>query len=187
MTSKPTLVAQTKAPSPPPAQQGSGDTFNWTDAIPWTLTIVISIATFYLGRRSVAIDNKRQLLIGDIKDLVLKMEQLCPLISAHQGGRPENAPSLEASRKEITELRKTASNYLFRIKDHLRSPTHQSDLETNYFRWKQATEGDSGLITNQKYKWSMGEIKRLETACESFIAELGKMRTQIASGKTRLK
>jgi hypothetical protein len=154
-------------------------------ALPWTLITVF--VGYKLGRRAKANDDTTTLVVDDVKLFLAKIEELCPLIAAHQAGTPSKGTSLEKSREHLTTLRKAAVAVHKRIQESLKSGNEQERWQGAYFKWRHSTDDDTGWITNKAKKWSRDSIKDLEKASDDYTQIISNLRNGIAQRRVKLK
>jgi hypothetical protein len=157
---------------------------DWWIMFPWILPIITLLGGYWLGRRNTILNNVVTLTLDDITTFREKIDQFIPLVKAHQRGTPcGETTTLEKSRENLTELRKTAASIHRQIHGSFQKKADKEEWMNAYRDWKEATEGETGWIINKKKKWSDEGIHRIEQASESYSETISRFRRRVAGNK----
>lgn len=166
---------------------------NQTGSLPeWSdITIFVPFLTlglgYWLGQFATRRNNVATLIQNDIAAFGQKIEVLCAFVKIHQRGNLiEGTTDLKKSREKLTDLRKEASSALNQIHSALKNTKHQKEWNDAYGYWKQATDGETGLITRKTDSWPPDAITKLDEACDRYLNTINRFRRQVASHKISL-
>lgn len=180
-------TTQTHAVVPQPPPPPNRTIPDWWVAVSLITPFLTLLLGYWLGQRATRTNNVATLVKDDITSFRTKIEAYIALVKAHQRGNPvDGTPNLNKSREYLTLLRKDAASAHRQIRSAIENATHQNEWKLAYIDWKQATEGESGLITRKTDAWSPDAIAKLEDTNEKYLETINRYRRQIASHKIKL-
>lgn len=158
--------------------------------IPWIIAVIgwaFAGLFYFLNRKSKITDTFTDMVVGDVKDFLEKMEEISCAVASHQGACPCKGSSLKESRQHLTTLRRAAVAVSGRIENALVNGLDRDEWKNLFRQWKIDSEGETGWITNKNKKWSQTRTERLEKDNEKFIRQVTGFRNRIATRKIKIK
>lgn len=145
-----------------------------------------ALLAYSLNRKSKKRDDGCQQITADINNLIQIVEKASIAIAAHQAGKLKEYKTLKKSREACAAMRKQASQNKARLCLLLISKADATQWELEHLRWINATDKETGLITEREFTWSGVEVTELERASGAYTAWLTNLRQRVISGVVRV-
>ena len=150
-------------------------------------SLATALILFALNRRSKKRDDHCTAIANDVKQLSDLVLEVGSLIALHQSSKAPPSGGFRRSRENVATKRKAVAQLQKVIFNQLVSEHAAKDLRIAHLSWVNATDSETGLITEKQYAWTSVEVTALEQATDIYVSFLATLRGQIISGAVKVR